>query len=162
MALYTVVPLTGNSESRGGIISGRERGSLLKRRLEMKGKPLPCSFLVGPARAWIPSFGIYSVASQVESQLNELQIEPLSRRGGGSCSWTSRTACWVHLGRFSMLADIGNEETQPCTPALFSRQEKVSIHNGWDLWPGRMSRLVSGQRSKGQSAIERKNLDSHL
>lgn len=121
----------------------------------MKGKPLPCSFLVGPARAWVPSFGVYSVASQVESQLNELQIEPLSRRGGGSCSWTSRTACWVHLGRFFMLADIGNEETQPCTPALFSRQEKVSIHSGWELWPGRMSRLVSGQRSKGQSQPSR-------
>ena len=91
----------------------------------------------------------------MESQLNVLQVEPLSRRGGDSCSWTTRTTYWVHLDRFSMLADINNEETQPCTPALFSRQEKVSIYNGWDLWAGRMSRLISGQRSKGQSQPSR-------
>lgn len=91
----------------------------------------------------------------MESQLNVLQVEPLSRRGG-FCSWTTRTTYWVHLDRFSMLADISNEgDTALHLQLSFSRQEKVSIYNGWDLWAGRMSRLISGQRSSGQSQPSR-------
>lgn len=38
MALYTVVPLTGNSESRGGIITGREKGQSSKKKTLNEGK----------------------------------------------------------------------------------------------------------------------------
>lgn len=64
MALYTAVPLAGNSESRGGIKTGREKGQSSKKKTLNEEKTSSLLIFGGAVKSVSTKRWVYSVASQ--------------------------------------------------------------------------------------------------
>ena len=64
MALYTVVLLTGNSVSRGGIKTGREKGQSSTKKTLNEGKTFSLLIFGVASKSVSTKLWVYSVASQ--------------------------------------------------------------------------------------------------